>query len=240
MSGKSNKRPANSVLNYFKRIRSVNSDEAETRTEISSSKTNAAANSIEISGKTSSAANIGSSQTIALAPEPEPSRELNNKIIETQILEDSNFIGENIICNNDIGLHLANIADIDDDIRYKLLKNHWMPDANFNFPVSIHKKRGREERRRANHNHFEKHNWLVFSREKQGLLCKYCALFSEELVGGRHMQSHNVVPQKLVRVPLFNFSKLTGQDGDLLTHETTKYHLKCVNKGKYLDLGIPT
>lgn len=134
-----------------------------------------------------------------------------------------------VITNHDIGLYLSKISSIDSSTRYQLLKNHWVPEKYFEFPFSVHKKRGREERRRANHGHLEKYEWLVLSKHKMGLLCKYCAIFSSEALVGKQ---HTVIPQKMVKVPLTTFAKLTGQDGDLTVHEKTNYHIESVKKGE--------
>lgn len=134
------------------------------------------------------------------------------------------------IANHDIGIYLSRISSIDDSTRYQLLKNHWVPEKYFEFPYSIHKKRGREERRRANQEHLEKYEWLVLSKHKMGLFCKYCAIFSSEALVGKQ---HNVMPQKLVKIPLTTFAKLTGQDGDLIVHEKSKYHIESVEKGEF-------
>lgn len=129
----------------------------------------------------------------------------------------------------DVGAFLAKMDTIPDITKYNLLKNHWVPEPQYEFPFSIHTKRGREERRRPTNAHFKKFEWLVFSEEKKGLFCRYCAVFSyEQLVGA----SQSSIPQKLVRFPLTNFAKLMGKEGDLIRHENAKYHTESTLKGK--------
>lgn len=138
----------------------------------------------------------------------------------------------------DIGTFLSDLKTVDDFTRYQILTNHWIPDKNYTFPFSSHMKRGREEKRRANHGHLEKHKWLVISKSKQGLFCKFCALFlSDTLVGGQK----TILPRKLVTEPLVNFAKLTGVEGDLHKHEITNYHTQAIEKGMYknVDTGCP-
>lgn len=133
----------------------------------------------------------------------------------------------------DIGTLIADLKNIDDFTRYHILTNHWTPDKNYVFPYSSHMKRGREEKRRPNVGHFERHVWLVFSKFKQGLFCKYCALFfSQTLIGGQK----TVFPGKLVTKPLINFAKLSGIEGDLHKHEITSYHNSAIEKGKFYIL----
>ncbi|VEN52714.1 unnamed protein product [Callosobruchus maculatus] len=144
--------------------------------------------------------------------------------------EDYRIDTAHCILKNDVGVYLNNTSKIDDFTRIQLLTNHWTPDIHFQFRISLHTRRGREERRRPNIGHLEKHEWLVLSKEKMGLFCKYCVLFSNSIVGGRHVTSHNVAPQKLVKIPLTTFAKLSGKDGDLILHEKTKYHLECSEK----------
>ena len=71
------------------------------------------------------------------------------------------------------------------------------------------------EKRRPNLSHFEKYDWLVFSESKQGLFCKFCAIFS-----------HSNFTSKLVREPLQKYSKLSGdnENSDLYSHNVNLKH----------------
>lgn len=114
---------------------------------------------------------------------------------------------------------------LDDFTRYNLLNNPWTPPPGYNFPVSLHAKRHgeqeRSERRSVQVSHFTNYPWLVFSEEKQGLFCKFCAVFCySKLSGGQ-----KTVPlKKLVTEPLQKYAKLSGKDGDLEKHRANKYH----------------
>lgn len=71
--------------------------------------------------------------------------------------------------------------------------------------------------------HFEKHKWLTYSENKNGLFCKHCVLFSDK---GR---KDKVTPlKKFVSEPLKKYAKLWGKDGDLEAHSKSKYHIYCV------------
>lgn len=129
----------------------------------------------------------------------------------------------------DIGCFITKINEIDDFTRYQLLVNHWVPEKDYSFPFSVHTKRGREEKRHVNHGHLDNYEWLVFSKNGEGLFCKYCALFlSNKQVGGQK----TVLPKKLVTEPLNKYAKLTGKEGDLNHHQTTNYHSQAVERGK--------
>ncbi|XP_050508949.1 52 kDa repressor of the inhibitor of the protein kinase-like [Diabrotica virgifera virgifera] len=125
--------------------------------------------------------------------------------------------------SHDIGYYLQNISSSNDHSKYIILTQHWTPEKTYQFPTSSHIKRGREELRRVNHGHFEKYPWLVFSEFKQGLFCKYCAVFCH----GKKAGGQNTVPlRKLVSEPLNKYAKLSGKDGDLESHNSNEYHKK--------------
>ena len=104
------------------------------------------------------------------------------------------------------------------------------PTSNYSFPYSVHKKRGRDEKRFFNRTRLEEFHWLVLSNKMRGLFCKYCVLFNVRGVGGSNQL------QKLVKKPLVTFAKLTGKDGDLVSHENNQYHRDSVDAGKHFLL----
>ncbi|CAH1111665.1 unnamed protein product [Psylliodes chrysocephalus] len=112
----------------------------------------------------------------------------------------------------DIGTLVGEMKNIDDFTRYQVLKNHWTPDKSYVFPYSSHMKRGREEKRRVNHGHFEKHSWLALVRGQR----LYCS-------------------EKLVTEPIIHFTKLSGIEGDLHRHQITSHHNSAIKKG-FVDL----
>lgn len=139
--------------------------------------------------------------------------------------EDSDDL--NSITCNDVGNYIG--KKIDDYTKFQLLENPWIPPNNFKFPVSYHKKNEKIVKRSANLHHFEKYKWLVFSKEKNGLFCKFCPWFSKPSGEGRHGMTHLL---KLVTVPITSFAKLTGKSGDLDVHNERLYHKSAVEAGK--------
>lgn len=71
--------------------------------------------------------------------------------------------------------------------------------------------------------HFEKHKWLTYSENKNGLFCKYCVLFSDK--GGKDRAT---LLKKFVNEPLKKYAKLWGKDGDLEAHSKLQYHIECL------------
>ncbi len=113
-------------------------------------------------------------------------------------------------------------------LRRELLENPWHPsNPQYQFPATFrHRKNGKSEKIGINEQYFKTHNWLAYSHAKQGLLCKFCVVFSSH-EGGRG----NQLLGRLVTEPLTKFDKLTGKDGYLPSHETTDYHKNAVIRG---------
>ncbi|XP_025415028.1 zinc finger MYM-type protein 1-like isoform X2 [Sipha flava] len=124
--------------------------------------------------------------------------------------------------SDDIGQFLRP-ANPSDHIKFKILEKLNIPENNFVYPFSIHIKKGREEKRFLKRSHFEKFKWLVYSKSKSGLFCKFCVFFSNK--GGK---DNNVELKKLVNEPLNKFAKLLGKDGDLEKHNSNLYHLNAL------------
>lgn len=209
------------ILNYFKRIRKESSDEKESEE-----------NSHVAVVHADESAQVQNCDTDKIHNSVlEPLEPLAGPSSSTMLVMPSGSSSN--LTSIDIGTLIAELKNIDDFTRYHILTNHWAPDKNYVFPYSSHMKRGREEKRRPNVGHFEKHSWLVFSKFKQGVFCKYCALFfSQTLTGGQK----TVLPRKLVTEPLIHFAKLSGIEGDLHKHEITNYHNLAIEKGKFYIL----
>ncbi|KAG8196029.1 hypothetical protein JTE90_028999 [Oedothorax gibbosus] len=151
-------------------------------------------------------------ETCSINSSPSPSNHDLTSLPPSETPTSSNKTSEISCASRDLGKYLGKISRIDDLLKYHLLTDPWVPGDDYKFPTSSHMKRGREEKRRANIGHLKTYNWLVFSDEKKGLLCKYCCLFAhQKLVGGQ-----KTVPiQKLIIEPLRKFAKLIGKDGDM-------------------------
>lgn len=124
--------------------------------------------------------------------------------------------------SDDIG-HFLKPARPDDHIKSKILEKCNIPENSFVYPFSIHLKKSKEEKRFLKRSHFEKYKWLVYSKSKNGLFCKFCVFFSNK--GGK---DNNVELKKLVNKPLNKYAKLLGKDGDLEKHNSNLYHLNAL------------
>ncbi|CAH1100711.1 unnamed protein product [Psylliodes chrysocephalus] len=110
--------------------------------------------------------------------------------------------------------------------RYNILKNAFVPDKHFIFPYSVHRKKDKDVKCYLSSNHFTAFNWLTYSRSSGGLFCRLCVLFAK--YGG--VNKSNTL-NKLVVTPLHKYSKLFGKHGDLMTHDSSKYHKEAVTAG---------
>ena len=107
----------------------------------------------------------------------------------------------------------------------KFYRSTGNPQQTLNFHSLFTIKKGREEKRYLKQYHLDQYPWVVFSRIKQGLFCKYCPLFVTGAVGG----IQKTVPlQQLVTRPLCSYAKLLGKDGDLESHSKNQYHIAAV------------
>lgn len=102
-----------------------------------------------------------------------------------------------------------------------MIQNSSVPTSNFEYPFSVHFKKGKEGKRFLRENHFKSYPWLAYSTSKEGLFCKICVLFKESKQGGKH-KTENL--KTLVTTPLKKFSKLLGKDGFLEVHQNNLYH----------------
>lgn len=109
---------------------------------------------------------------------------------------------------------------IDDETKYKLLRNAWAPDKNFPMPFATRNVKDKVEKRYLRHEHLEKYPALVLSPSKGGLFCRYCVLFSHEY-GGKG--SHEKL-KTLVNEPLIQYHRMFGSDGYVTTHMNRDYH----------------
>lgn len=74
------------------------------------------------------------------------------------------FIGEQY----DIGFYIDKKCT--DDQKYNLLKNKWMPDENYNFPVS------QTRNLKFQRNWLSEFHWLAYSQKFDGAFCHFCVL----------------------------------------------------------------
>ena len=114
---------------------------------------------------------------------------------------------------NDFGLYMDDPGlSSNSERRYTFLTNHWVPDQHYKFPV---KKEGAcNTNRSVQLNWLQRRSWLVYSELKQGLYCKFYALFAPASV--RNQQLETFVSQ-----PLQQYRKVMEK---CTSHENTKYH----------------
>lgn len=67
------------------------------------------------------------------------------------------------------------VSELTDGQRYKLLKEHYRPSADFKFPKTFSNGCYRSFQYRW----LDKYSWLVYSKVADGGFCKFCALFSK-------------------------------------------------------------
>ncbi|KAL4113575.1 hypothetical protein QTP88_017182 [Uroleucon formosanum] len=85
----------------------------------------------------------------------------------------------------DVGLYSSGNVQIDDHLRLNVIQNSSVPTPNFEYPFSVHLKKGKEGKRFLRENHFKSYPWLAYSTSKEGLFCKICVLFKESNQGGK-------------------------------------------------------
>ena len=134
-----------------------------------------------------------------------------------------------VYSNADIGVHIKNISQIDDQTKCLLLEKPWVPPHNYKFPHCTVIKSGKSTNKYAQRSHLERFLWLVVSDKDQALYFKYCAIFVHSKGIGRHNAS---LGKKLVTEPVTQFDDLLGTKGELNRHELKDYHKQAVEMGK--------
>ena len=128
----------------------------------------------------------------------------------------------------DAGVYITGGAlagNLDDEIRYKILTQRWLPPADYTMPFSVRVCKGKEEKRYLRRDHLERCPFIGFSPSREGIFCLPCSLFGPaSSTAGRSNQHLG----KLVTEPLTQFHRLFGKDGYLTTHESWLYHKSAV------------
>lgn len=151
----------------------------------------------------------------------EHEHQLNNDVTNcASICEDQDLTQTQDDCNvNYYDVH--NIVTVscnsnpNEEEKIHYLNNFWKPTANFPFPsTSI----GNEKvKRRCNYSWLLDYPWLVYSKSKNGVYCKYCCLFATECPGNSRSQSLG----QFVKEPFNNWRKANDKFKD---HQDTNYH----------------
>lgn len=77
----------------------------------------------------------------------------------------------------DVGNFLDKL-NLDPYTKYSILRNHWIPPLNYEYPWSEHILAGIAKKRKPSKKHLDNYLWLVLSDVCKGLFCKYCFLFA--------------------------------------------------------------
>lgn len=110
---------------------------------------------------------------------------------------------------NDIGFYEERKCT--DDEKYYLLKNRWMPEENYNFPVSSIRNL------KFQRSWLLEFPWLVYSIKHDAAFCQYCYFFAPRDVG----KGSNATPKNLVTIP---FRRWKDAKDVMRYHQTLKYH----------------
>ena len=97
--------------------------------------------------------------------------------------------------------------------RLRMLKNIWIPDQSFNFPITATNHRNL----RFQHRWFIRFKWLAYSYLENGAFCKYCVLFGSKAGSG-------VGNQPLGTLCAVKFQKWKNALERFADYESTKYH----------------
>ncbi|KAL5232700.1 hypothetical protein ACI65C_000110 [Semiaphis heraclei] len=158
-------------------------------------------------------------------------REIRETVSTTTSIKDNNLTSKQTkpvayyIGCMDIG-NFVDKVNLDPYIKYSILRNHWIPPPNYEYPWSEHIRAGGTKKRKPSKKHLDNYTWLVLSDVCKGLFCKYCFLFAPTNVS-------NVELKTLVKKPLLNFGKLTGKNGYLEVHNRNKYHRDALQSGQH-------
>ncbi len=99
----------------------------------------------------------------------------------------------------DIGCFFHNVGTLTDDVKFRLLTNHWKPSSSYNFPQHVYQ----QVKRRFNIRWLSVYPWLAYSKELDGAFCLPCVLF------GKQTGHNGFKLDKLYRSPLTNWVSAT-------------------------------
>jgi hypothetical protein len=101
-----------------------------------------------------------------------------------------------------------------DEEKYQWLKNCWVPSQNYKFPAVPEGNKNRYFQQSWLHTY----DWLAYSKQLHGGLCKFCIIFGR-CEGG----NNDVKLGKLVMEPMTTYKKATET---MKHHSSTEYHRK--------------
>ncbi|XP_039247869.2 zinc finger MYM-type protein 1-like [Styela clava] len=114
----------------------------------------------------------------------------------------------------DIGDYMRG-SNVDDQMKYDYLTNHWVPSKDFVFPKHVRTVSGKTFHLSFQRAWLEKFKWLAYSPDKDGAFCKSCLIFAPDVGGGSKLL-------KLVNEPMQNLKSALE---DLSKHASRTYHI---------------
>lgn len=143
--------------------------------------------------------------------------EKSDKVVESDDVVDEIWNTDSICNINDIGFVVRRKTSevLEDDQKYRLIKNVWVPDSNYKFPASG------KRNLRFQINWFNKFKWLSYSELFNGTFCKYCVFFCNNSVG----KGLSIKTGQLVTEPFTNYKKALDS---YQNHSELSYHKNCV------------
>lgn len=94
---------------------------------------------------------------------------------EQEEVENTGKMTKNFISNKDIGKYIESYNDINNDFKLEILRDPWIPSTNYNFKGDVEEG---SQQRAFRHQWLSQYNeWLVYSAEVRGALCKICVFF---------------------------------------------------------------
>ena len=129
---------------------------------------------------------------------------------------------------NSFDIGLPSGCKLSDGERLKVLDSTWKAPEGFQWPYSERMDGGKLRRKYLGPQHLSG-VYIVFSYSlsKRGLFCKPCVIFAPNDVRG-------VKLGRLVQSPLQKFAHLTGRDGYLTSHLSTKFHENSIARAQAL------
>jgi hypothetical protein len=119
------------------------------------------------------------------------------------------------ICSGDLGkvVQLKAQRSLTENEKFFLLKHHFVPPKNYNFPSRVFGDR----QRHFQNTWLEKYNGLVYSESEDGGYCKFCVLFARCEPSVKELGI-------LVNKPLTNFKKAVEKLSEHFTSKGRKSH----------------
>lgn len=107
--------------------------------------------------------------------------------------------------------------------KYEVLVHHWIPDIDFNFPISG------KRNLKFQHSWLRSFVWLVYSATEDGAYCRYCVSFGSNSVGKGGHQNTNIFVQTAFR----DWKKALDKFRE---HQNKKYHKDAMEDGQNFKL----